>query len=170
MTEDPQIAPTPDSSGNKGTQSESTADSELVPAKPLEGLPITRAIEGIASTHSRSLGGDTTSALIAGATNQLAYDFQELKREHESLKGRFETQRNELEAARTESAVLTERINSEGKNKHLRNLCIAFGTGLLSTGIYLSRTAIDGFAIGALVIGGSLLLFGWFSGPGEVRK
>ena len=81
-----QIIPVPDKSGGDGKQvaRESTADFQE--ANPLEGLPMAKAIDGLASSHSRSLGGEVTSALIAGATTQLALDYRELKESKRSKK------------------------------------------------------------------------------------
>ena len=142
MTEE-QTLPIPDKSGSSGKQLAADNKAKLPEASPLEGLHMAKTISGLASTHSRSLGGEVTSALIAGATTQLACDYQELKGKYSGLSNKYDTQRDELEKARTQKAVLAERIRSEGKNKHLRNLSITIGTSLVGTGIFLSRTGLD---------------------------
>lgn len=169
MTEDHKL-PIPDKSGSSGSQKPANSSSELLEAKPLEGLHIARTISGLASTHARSLGGEVTSALIAGATSQLACDYQELKAQYKNLSDRFELQRDELEKTRTRTAVLTERIRSEGRNKNLRNLIITIGTSLIGTGIVLSRSGLDIYAYGAYGLGAVLLILGWISGPKEKEE
>ena len=62
------------------------SDLDVQQYKPLEDLHISKTIEGLATTHARSMGGEVTSALIAGATSQIAGDYQELKQEHKILK------------------------------------------------------------------------------------
>jgi len=169
MTENQEI-PIPDKSGGSGKQIVCISTSDFQEANPLEGLHITKTINGLASTHSRSLGGEVTSALIAGVTKQLASDFSELKQKYLYLSNNFDSQRNELEKTRILKAVLVERINSEGRNKHLRNLSITIGTSLIGTGILLSRSGLDRYSYGAYGFGAFLLLLGWFSGPKEVKE
>ena len=110
-----QKIPEPDKSGRTGKQIAGGDRSDFQEASPLEGLPMARTIHGLASSHSRSLGGEVTSALIAGATTQLACDYRELKERHLNLSDKYELQRNELEETRTQKAVLVERIRAEGK-------------------------------------------------------
>jgi hypothetical protein len=165
-----QKIPIPDNSGSSGTQVEGSPKQNFQQANPLEGLPMAKTISGLASSHSRSLGGEVTSALIAGATTQLACDYNELKVSHMNLSNKYETQRDELESARTQKAVLLERIRSEGRNKHLRNLCVTIGTSLIGTGIVLARSGLDIYSYGAYGFGAVLLLLGWFSGPKEVTE
>ena len=169
MTED-QILPIPDKSGSSGNQTAADSTSDFQETNPLEGLHMVKAISGLASTHSRSLGGEVTSALIAGATTQLAFDYKELKGRHSNLSDKFDCQRDELEKTRTQKAILAERIRSEGQNKHLRNLSIAIGTSLIGTGIYLSRSGLDKYSFGAYGFGAILLILGWLSGPKEVEE
>jgi hypothetical protein len=169
MTET-QIIPIPDKSGGSGKQIAGGSSSDFQEANPLEGLPMARTIHGLASTHSRSLGGEVTSALIAGATTQLACDYRELKEKHSCLSDKFELQRDELEKTRTQRAILIERIRSEGRNKNLRNLSITIGTSLIATGIYLSRSGLDTYSYGSYGFGAVLLILGWLSGPKEEKE
>lgn len=169
MVENQRI-PIPDKSGGSGKQKAGDLRSDFQEANPLEGLHMARTISGLASTHSRSLGGEVTSALIAGATTQLACDYRELKERHVDLSDKFDSQRDELEKTRTQKAVLVERISSAGRNKHLRNLSITIGTSLIGTGIVLMRSGLDKYSYGAYGFGAVLLLLGWFSGPKEVKE
>jgi hypothetical protein len=162
--------PVPDKSGGIGNQVPGGPRSDFQESNPLEGLHLARTIRGLASTHSRSLGGEVTSALLAGATTQLACDYKELKESHIALSERYESQRNELDTTRTQKAVLVERIRSEGRNKHLRNLSITVGTSLIGTGVVLVRNGLDKYSYGAFAFGAVLLLLGWFSGPKEVKE
>jgi hypothetical protein len=170
MTEN-QIIPIPDKSGGSGKQVADSSTSDFHLANPLEGLPMAKAINGLASTHSRSLGGEVTSALIAGATTQLAWDYQDLKGRHNELSDRFDSQRDELENTRIQEAILKERIRSEGRNKHLRNLSITIGTSLIGMGIILCRGGLDWYSYSAAYgFGLVLLILGWLSGPKESKE
>lgn len=161
--------PQPDTSGIEGSQIKESDSISLVETKPFEGLQMAKTIEGLANSHARSLGGEVTSALIAGATSQLASDYQELKLKYHQLNERYENQRDKLEEIRIDKAVLSEKINADGRNKHLRNLSITIGTSLFGTGIFLSRTELDLYAYGAYGFGLLLLLLGWFSGSKESK-
>ena len=169
MTDD-QLLPIPDKSGSSGRQMAADPSSGFQEESPLEGLHMARTIRGLASTHSKSLGGEVTSALIAGATTQLACDYQELKVRHNNLSDKFDSQRDELEKTRIQKSIFAERIRSEGKNKHLRNLCITIGTSLIGTGIFLSRSGLDEYSYGAYGFGITLLILGWISGPKEIEE
>jgi len=135
----------------------------------LEGLPMAQAIDGLTSTHSKFLGGGAVSLLVAGVTNQLASDYKEQKSKFDELSEKFEKQRDILEDTRTENAVLKHTINSERQNKHLRNFAITMGTGLIGTGIFLSKSQLDKYAYGAYVVGVIFVVFGWLTGPREVK-
>ncbi|MCH8041399.1 MAG: hypothetical protein IH977_13810 [Nitrospinae bacterium] len=169
MTNQPDI-PQPDNSGSSGLQKPAPDDLELKKAQPFKGLPMVTTIEGLASTKSRLMGGEVTSALIAGVTTQLAADYQEAKSELADLHTKFNVQRDELEETRVRCAVLEQQIHSEGMVKHLRNLCISVGTGLIGTGVYLSRSEIDEYAYGAYAVGLLLMLLSWLSGPRGAKK
>lgn len=159
--------PRPDTSGIERNQIKETNTPPLIQSKPFEGLQMAKTIEGLASSHARSLGGEVTSALIAGATSQLANDYQELKLKYHRLNEKYENQRDKLEEIRIDKAVLSEKINADARNKHLRNLSITIGTSLFGTGIFLSRTKLDLYAYGAYGFGLLLLLLGWFSSSKE---
>ena len=168
MTDDNTI-PIPDQSGSRGSQLAADTSQVFVEARPFNGLHIASAIEGLAATNTRAFGGDVASVFIAAATRQIAQDCNDLKADNRRLADRIESLRDELETTRTQNAVLTERIRSEGKNKHLRNLGITVGTALIGFGIALSRVSQDGYSTGAFVFGVLLLLLGWFSGSKEEK-
>jgi len=75
-----------------------------------------------------------------------------------------------LESERIKTAVLSEKIRSESRNKHLKNLTITIGTSLVGIGIYLSRTSLDRYAFGAFGFGVLFLFLGWFSGNKEEKQ
>ena len=164
---DNQNIPIPDKSGISGNQEAAYSNQFLQETKPLDGLYLAKTIEGLATTHARSLGGEVSSALIAGVTTQLAVDYKELKEQHNKLSNKPEIQRDDLEKTRTKNAVLRERIQSENRNKNLKNLCIAIGTALFGIGITLSQTSFDMYAFSAYGSGAILLIFGWISSTKE---
>jgi len=162
--------PTPDKAGVIDTQTRSNSDLELVEAKkPLEGLDMAQAITGLAASYPKSLGGNVSSALIAVITQQLESDKQELKISLKECSKKYEEERNATEQIKIENAVLKNIINTDRQSKHLRNFAITFGMGLIGTGIFLSRSQLDNYAVGAYGLGFILVLFGWLSGPKEVK-
>ena len=167
MTE--KAIPIPDTSGSTGDQTSNTGTAQLIEARPLDGLHMARAMDGLAESHSKSLGGGVAAALLAATTNQMACDYQELKQKLRELSDKHEKQRDELDETKTANAVFKQIINSDRQNKHFRNFAIAMGTGLIGTGIFLSRSELDNYAYGAYGIGLILLIVGWFTGPKEVK-
>lgn len=166
---DTNTIPMPDQSGSSGSQLPADNSQVFVEARPFNGLHIASAIEGLAATNTKAFGGDVASVVIAAATRQIAQDSSDLKADNRRLTDRIESLRDELGVTRTSNAVLTERIRSEGKNKHLRNLSITVGTALIGVSITLIRTGYDTYSIGAIVFGALLLLLGWFSGSKEQK-
>lgn len=163
MNVDNANVPIPLGSGSSGDQVSADTEDDLVPAQSFGENHIAEAIETIVNRNSRSLGGEVGSALVAAATRQLAEDKLELRKENGDLISALSSQRSELEASRIRCAVLSERQNSEVKNRHLRNLGITVGVGLVGVGIDLARGGIDANAIGAIVVGCLLTLLSWFS-------
>ncbi len=162
--------PVPNNSGALDKQTRDTSNSELmVPSTPFEVLATTDVINGLAASNSKSFGGKVPSALIAGITQQLSNDYHELKFNFKELSEKNEKQRDILEEVKIENAVLKNTINFDRENKHLRNFAITMGTGLIGTGIFLSRSQLDTYAYGAFVVGTLFLLLGWFTGPKEVK-
>lgn len=166
---DDRTIPTPDRSGSSGSQLPADAMQVFQEARPLHGLHIASAIEGLAATNTKAFGGDVAAAIIAAATRQVAQDCNDLKVDNRRLNDRIESLRDELETTRTQNAVFAEKIRSDGKNKHLRNLSITVGTSLVGIGIALTRAGQDSYSTGAFVFGILLLLLGWFSGPKEEK-
>ncbi|MGZ8947798.1 MAG: hypothetical protein ACXW1W_20520 [Methylococcaceae bacterium] len=171
MTDD-KLIPIPDRSGSSGNQVAANGKQQFIEAHPLQGLQIASTIEGLAAANTKAFGGEVAAAVIAAASRQINQDFSEVKRENQRLNDRIEKMRDELETTRTKNAVFAEKIRSEGKNKHLRNLSITVGTALIGIGITLNRTSVNGldsYSIGALVFGVLLLFLGWFSGAKEEK-
>jgi hypothetical protein len=170
MGETEQI-PKPDTSGSSGNQMAGSAIDDLQILDPLAGLPIVSAVEGLVASNARAFGGNVPAALLGAATRQIGQDYVELKGEHRRLTSRLEDLREELQRTKTRSAVLEDRIRSEGRNKHVRNLCITVGMGLVGTGLALSKVAVDAYSNVSLVVGALLVFAGWFSGPkAEVKE
>lgn len=150
--------PSPDDSGSTGDQQAATSDTQLVPAQPQSGLsPVVSEIQGLAAGPSHSLG-DFGKKMLAAATTQISEENLELKAENRTLRDRLDEQRNELESERVRNAVLNERIGS----RHIRNLGITVGTGLVSTGLVLSRDSEANFPWLVAGIGLVVVLVSWF--------
>lgn len=163
--------PEPKNSGSSGTQQPSiveTVDDSLI--SPFEGLPIQRAVEGVASSRTRSMGGEAAAGLLVGSFNQLAYDLQQTKEDLSRLRNEFTKSQSSLLDCKVQNATLGERLRSVSRTKHLRNLSITAGTVLIGVGIEFYRSNLDRFAFIVGLIGALLLFLGWFSLPGESKK
>lgn len=163
--------PKPDETGSDGTQEAGTgAVVSVAQESPLEGLPITRRVEGLAATHSRSMGGEVAANLIAGSFTQLSHDLQETKQELRSTRQELERTREELSNYKTKAAVLKERVSTTFKGRHLRNLSITVGTILISLGIDFYRNNFDKYAYILGVLGTLLIFLGWSSMEGGAEE
>ena len=101
--------------------------------------------------------------MLAGAARQIENENQLLKSENMQLRQSLEIRRDSLENERIRAAVLTEKVDSEQNNKHLRNLGITVGAALASAGLLRTPPMPDKYSI-ALTIGGAVLLIvSWLS-------
>ncbi len=154
--------PKPSDSGADGSQILSASLPNLVEATPLNDLAHT--IKGISASNSRAFGNEVTSALITGATTQLASELQYSKAEISKLQKKIDDQNETLKFSLIENAVLKERISASHQTRHLRNIGIAIGTTLLTTSIPLfDSTKYNSYGFVSLIIGTILLIAGWYS-------
>lgn len=163
--------PKPTETGSSGTQQAGTSELVTIAEKsPLSGLPITQRVEGLAATHSRSMGGEVAANLIAGSFSQLSHDLQATRDELNNTRDELRQALNDLSNAKIRVAVLEERSSTAERDRHLKNLSITAGTALIGIGIELYRNNFDKF--GVIVGGLGLLLFllGWFAPKGGPEK
>lgn len=172
MGEDNQF-PIPDESGSSGTQKEADDSSEPVESKPLEGLFLGKAMDGLMPYESKSLslGSKATRILINGITKQLLNDLNEQKNKNNILSEKFDTQRDELEKCRVSNAGLKGEIRAEKQYRNLKHVCIALGTGtiIMAVNFYLTDGLIA-YGFGSTAVGAILLYAGLFSGPKETLQ
>ena len=162
--------PEPADSGSDGKQEKGDFSAELVEANQLQELPMAKTIQGLAASNNRAFGGEITSALIAGATTQLASELQHSKEEHAKLKEKHEKASEKLTQSRIENAVLKEKIQSFQLSRHLSNVGIAIGTGLFGIGLEFIQNNHDGYGYVSIGTGILLILLGWFASPKGMEK
>lgn len=163
--------PKPTDTGSAGTQQIGTG--EIVPVdkeSPFLRLPITQKVEGLAATHSRSMGGEVAANLIAGSFSQLSHDLQTTRQELNETRTELRQALGELSKSEAKAAVLEERANAAERDKHLKNLSITAGTALIGIGIELYRNNFDKFGYIVGGFGVLLVIFGWFSRKGGAEK
>lgn len=154
--------PTPEESGSDGTQKPATQEL-ATPESPFGGLPITRVMEGLAASKSRSMGGEVAAGLIAGSFTQISHELQETKQDLRDTRSALDKAREDLSICKSRAAVLEERVESNLRGRHLRNLGIAVGTTMVGVGIELLKNDFNKYAYITFGLGVLLVLLGWFS-------
>lgn len=129
-----------------------------------------QAIEGLAASNVRAFGTEVTSALIAGATSQLASELQYAKQEISDLRKENNNLKDGFSESKIECAVLKERIHTYRASRHLRNFGIAVGTVLIGVSFKLFQNAETSYGYISLAVGALLLVLGWFSVPRGSKK
>jgi len=160
--------PEPRDSGSSGTQQPATA--EIVPVErvsPLEGLPIAQAVEGLAATRFKSMGGEIAAGLLAASFTQLSYDLQSARQDLLDAQKRLREVETELSETRITSAVLEERVKSINREKHRKNLCLTSGTLLFGIGVEFSRNRLVAVGLTLIAFGVLLVFLGWSFGDGK---
>jgi len=163
VTDIPEVVDT----GSEGSQTASSV--ELLPIEtknPFEQQPIQEAARGLAMTHPRSLGGEVGARFMAASISHLSNELQETKRELAETRNKLETTRNELFKAKSDVAVLTEKISSMSGVRHLKNVSIAAGIILIGVAIDFSRNEFDSMSVVLAVIGLLMIIMGWVAPKG----
>ena len=97
----------PQETGSAGTQTVQPTEVLVVPNQgSFDSLPITRAMEGLAATRSRSMGGEVAAGLIAGSFTQLSHELTETKGELKTTRHELKTAEQSLSDIRSQNATL----------------------------------------------------------------
>lgn len=162
--------PIPQETGSLGTQ-----ETALVTAldaendSPINGLPITLTVQGLAASNSGNMGGVIGANLISGCMNQLAYDLQTTKKELLTTREDSQKTLKELSDAKVTAGVLKERVDSiirEQRGKDIFNLVGGLLIGI-SYDLFKSNLNIYAFILAGI---GLLLLFFGFSSYKDTQK
>lgn len=162
--------PHPLDTGSSGTQTPTGDEVTLLEASsPFRGVPIAQAIEGLAATKARSLGGDVGATLLAGSFTQLTHDLETTRRALRLKENDFQRVTNELATSTTHAAVLDERLGSISRNQRIRQLAVFAGTALAGVAIDLWKSDMTKVAAIVGVLGVALLLFGALTPTGGAK-
>lgn len=156
--------PEPADSGSNGKQVKADIVEGFVEPQPV-GRPMVKAITGLAATNARAFGGEVASALIAGATSQMAIELDQTRQELNGQRLKNEKLTSDLSNEKIKSAVLAERIDSFRSSRHLKNVGITVGSLLLGTGFQLIKSGSTAYGGAAVATGSVLLIFSWASAP-----
>jgi hypothetical protein len=160
--------PIPQDTGSAGTQEALAGELVRVDKEsPFKGLPITQKIEGLAATHSRSMGGEVAANLLAGSFTQLSHDLQSTRQELTDTRKQLGQAQSDLSQASLKCAVLEDRAITDTQNRYLKNFCIFAGTTFLGIGIELCKSSFDTFGYITGGIGALLLILGWLPPRGR---
>lgn len=162
--------PSPRDTGTSGTQQESSREAGAIVAyNPLEGLPMTQVVGGLAATKARSMGGEVAAGLLAGCFNQVSHELDQTKEDLRAIRNDLDRTREDLSSWKQGAAVLQERVRAMTGGRHLKNLSLMSGTALISIGIEFLRNNMNelSYTIGGL--GFLLILFGWLAMGGEEK-
>ena len=139
---------------------------DLEVVTPFNGLPLAQAINGLASTNSRSMGGEVGAALLAGSFAQLSSDLIDARHIVSNKDTELQRVNTELSAKTTRVAVLEERLGSLSRNQRIKQIAVFAGTVLLSVAIDLWKSNNANIAVIIGLLGAVLLAFGGFSPAG----
>jgi hypothetical protein len=134
-------------------------------SSPLVGLPIVEAIEGLAATRSRSMGGEVAATLFAGCFSQVSQDLATARESLREKESEFQHVLQGLSDEKTKAAVLQERLDAMARSQHIKQVCILVGTATIGVAIDLYKNSQGlerlSYLVGAL--GVILLSVGYFA-------
>lgn len=161
----------PEGVGARGNQEASTSTAlaaETLPAFSPQTLH--DAIGGIAAHRPRSMGTEAAATMVAASFFQANADLAAARREVAAHRQELRDKAEECSVLRVDLAVSRERLGASAREKTLRNVCIVAGTAVTGFGLDLVRSSSYVFGASLIVIGASLLLFGWVGVKGGGSK
>lgn len=163
--------PEPEKTGSAGTQTPATADFVPAAVNPgtFDSLPITRAVEGLAATKSRGMGGEVVAGLLSGSFAQISHELSETKSDLRAVRSELDSARTSLETERVKNAALRQQISSAENNRHIRNVAIFAGPIIMGLAIEAYKNQFATAAFAMAIVGLALVLVGWLSPKKEVR-
>ncbi len=153
--------PEVEDTGSSGDQQESSTEL-ILPKQDTPFEPITEAINGLAASNTRSMGGEATARLIAADFQHMTNTLRETKGDLKEAQRELSEKQTELSECRVDKAILNERVSSASSGRHLRNLSIAVGTFLLGIAIDHSQNGIETLPWFVGIVGFILVITGWF--------
>lgn len=123
------------------------------------------AICKLSQSIPRSLGGEIGATLIAAATVHLSHELQEQKNELRESRSRNESLIASAAKKDIQIAILSERIESVSRGKHIRNTFIVFGTALLGFAVEFFRNKLTEYGWGCAFIGIVIIAGAWLLAP-----
>lgn len=156
--------PKPDDSGVIGTQEPGTETTgALVSVPPMQSMTMTQAIEGLAATRPRSLGGDVSAAFVAAAMSQTSQELQATRQSLQRKEDQLQLALDDLTVAKVEIARLNGHLDVASSSQRLRRFSIFAGTALLGVAVDLYKNNYINMSYLIAALGAGLLLFGWLS-------
>lgn len=138
-------------SGATGEQEEGNSELVHPNQQTLFPQPIAETIQGLAASNARNLGGVVVAGLVSVSFSQLAHELQDAKSDLRNTRKELSTSYDELSACRTRVAVLEERVTTDSRQKHLRNVAIAGGSMIVGLALQLDPSTLGALPI---VLGG----------------
>lgn len=129
--------------------------------EPLFAPPITAAIQGLASSNAKNMGGVVVANLLSGSFSQLSHELQDAKLDLKNTRREFTTTHGELSKCKTQVAVLEERVSTSSRQKHLCNMAIAGGSIILGLAVQLDHQTLGAIPYVLGGIGCLFVLMGW---------
>lgn len=166
--------PEPNTCGVSGTQQSPTGgptliDTELVES-PLDGLTIASAVQGLATSHARSFGGEVGARLLAGSFADMQRQFFAEKRDHADTRSRLEQVQTSLTVEKINSATLSERLRSCSRTRHFSNIGVAIGCAIIGFGIQLLQSPQATIGGITLTLGLIVVIFCFLLSEPEPKK
>ena len=149
-------------SGSAGTQ-EAAAAELILPeeASPFQRAPIVDAIQGLAASNPRNMGGVVMSTLLSATVSQLFVELQDAKQQLKDTQEELSGVRGRHASSLAQVAVLEERVSTHRQLKHLRNIAIVGGSVLVGVALQLGDdlSGVVRYLLGG--IGLLLMSAGW---------
>jgi len=163
--------PEPEATGSTGTQRSGSTD--MIPSVNMgtfDSLPITRAVEGLAATRSRGMGGEVVAGLLAGSFGQISHELAETKADLRVARAEITSTRDALSREQITNASLRQCVLSNESNRLIHNIAIFVGTILLGSSIEFYKSSYHVWAFVSGLLGVVLVLVGWLNPKKEVRS
>ena len=165
VTEEKIEVPTPKETGVAETQ-KPTLVGEVVQRAPLDAFPLARGL--VAAMGQTNALGRVGTQLVQSYAEQMEQDRVEDRSEMRVQQRQLDAEREKNAVLRVENAKLSAQLSAERENKRLTKSLMVVGTGFIAFSLKL--WSVDkASAVIAAILGGALLLIGWFKPSKEAQ-
>ncbi|WP_085297051.1 hypothetical protein [Cognaticolwellia mytili] len=157
--------PNVDNKGSEGAQVAESKNLDVTDSPPFNDM--SQVVQGLAANHTKSLGGELASKLLAGSFTQLTKDLNESRKDVIKLRNKLDAKSSECQDWKETAIKRLEKLKASSRVRKIGMVSITIGATVIGIGVELYKNKFNTIAIVLSALGALLLLIGWFADLGD---